>query len=133
MLNVLFSEQLESSAKKQILSEKFGFMMTETLERKVSDMCNYSDSVERRGIAKGRVEGRLIGKSEGALGKLVNQILKKRDLGQSEDKIADDLLESPETVNRICLLAAGKGLSASVVDEIVKIMAAENTAAAGTT
>ena len=118
-------------------SEKFGLKMTETLERKVNKMCNYSDYVERRGIAKGRAEGKaegrvegiLIGKSEGALGKLVNQILRKRDLGQPEDKIADDLLESPETVDRVCILAAGKTPSASVVEEIVRIIAAENAAA----
>ena len=60
--------------------------------------------VERR---KGREEGRIEGKMEGRDLLVINKILRKHALGQSEDKIAEDLLESSAFVHEILSIAAG--------------------------
>lgn len=44
--------------KKDTLTAKFGMIMTEETERRVRQMCNWSDAIEERGIRKGREEGR---------------------------------------------------------------------------
>jgi len=44
------------------------------------------------------------GKTEGAMIKLITQIQRKQEKGQSTEQIADDLLESLDLVNEICSL-----------------------------
>ena len=57
LLEVLLSTERSTEEKKKILQEDFNIKMTQELEREVSEMCNLSDGVERKGIAKGIVEG----------------------------------------------------------------------------
>ena len=53
LLEVLLSSERKAEEKKRILQEDFAIKMTQELEREVSEMCNLSDSVEQKGIAKG--------------------------------------------------------------------------------
>ena len=39
------------------IQEEFGIKMTQELEREVSEMCNLSEGVEQKGIAKGIAKG----------------------------------------------------------------------------
>lgn len=57
LLEVLLSSEMNAEEKKRILQEAFSIKMTQELEREVSEMCNLSDSVEQKGIAKGITEG----------------------------------------------------------------------------
>ena len=57
LLEVLLSTERSTEEKKKILQEDFDIEMTQELEREVSEMCNLSDGVEQKGIAKGIVEG----------------------------------------------------------------------------
>lgn len=56
-LEVLLSTERSTEEKKKILQEDFAIKMTQELEREVSEMCNLSDGVEQKGIAKGRAYG----------------------------------------------------------------------------
>ena len=53
LLEVLLSTERSTEEKKKILQEDFNIKMTQELEREVSEMCNLSDGVEQKGIAKG--------------------------------------------------------------------------------
>lgn len=57
LLEVLLSTERSTEEKKKILQEDFAIKMTQELEREVSEMCNLSDGVEKKGIAKGRAYG----------------------------------------------------------------------------
>ena len=57
LLEVLLSTERSTEEKKKILQEDFAIKMTPELEREVSEMCNLSDGVEQKGIAKGRAYG----------------------------------------------------------------------------
>ena len=57
LLEVLLSSERNAEEKKRILQEDFSIKMTQELEREVSEMCNLSDSVEQKGIAKGKAYG----------------------------------------------------------------------------
>ena len=53
LLEALLSPERSTEEKKKILQEDFDIKMTQELEREVSEMCNLSDGVEQKGIAKG--------------------------------------------------------------------------------
>lgn len=57
LLEVLLSSERNAEEKKRILQEAFSIKMTQELEREVSEMCNLSDSVEQKGIIKGKAYG----------------------------------------------------------------------------
>lgn len=57
LLEVLLSTERSTEEKKKILQEDFDIEMTQELEREVSEMCNLSDGVEQKGIAKGITKG----------------------------------------------------------------------------
>ena len=57
LLEVLLSTERRTEEKKKILQEEFDIKMTQELEREVSEMCNLSDGVEQKGIAKGIAKG----------------------------------------------------------------------------
>ena len=63
LLEVLLSSERKAEEKKRILQEDFAIKMTQELEREVVEMCNLSDSVEQKGIAKGIISSirRLMG------------------------------------------------------------------------
>ena len=75
LLNVLLSNETRADEKRKILQTEFDIPMTQTLEGRLTDMCNLSDGVEARGIAKGiergraegLAEGRVEGRAEGAM------------------------------------------------------------------
>ena len=52
-LEVLLSSERSPKEKREILQEEFNIKMTQELEREVSEMCNLSEGVEQKGIAKG--------------------------------------------------------------------------------
>ena len=67
------------------------------------------DEGHAEGLAEGRAEGRAAegraeGLSDGEVLKLVKQVRKKLSLHQSEEKIADDLVEDISLVHTICEL-----------------------------
>ena len=80
-------------SEKQILSDEFHIPMTETIDRRMSGMCNFSDGIEqdameegfRKGIEQGmqqgrqegRVEGRAEGRQEGVLNTLYSLVQKQ--------------------------------------------------------
>ena len=53
LLGVLLSQKMAYTEKQRILEEDFSIPMKKELESEVSSMCNLSDGVEARGIAKG--------------------------------------------------------------------------------
>lgn len=57
LLEVIFSLNLGAEEKKRILEEEYQIPMTESLGRKVDEMCNLSDGVEAKGIKKGIEKG----------------------------------------------------------------------------
>jgi len=57
MLNVLLSSDINADDKKQILEEKYEIPMTVEMREEVEYMCNLSDGVEQKGIAKGIEQG----------------------------------------------------------------------------
>ena len=58
LLEVLLSSERAVEEKKQILENEYHIDMSTTMESEVSEMCNLSDGVERRGIRKGILQGR---------------------------------------------------------------------------
>ena len=58
MMNTLLSQTMDVEQKKTILEEKFQISMKGKLGEKVNLMCNLSDLVEERGIAKGIEKGK---------------------------------------------------------------------------
>ena len=65
LLEVLLSSERDPSEKKKILEEDFSIKMTKQLEGEVSVMCNLSEGVEQRGIAKGFAQGMAQGMVQG--------------------------------------------------------------------
>ncbi len=57
LLSVIFSDELEAEEKKAILAKMYGIAMTRELEQEVTDMCDYGDAIEAKGIAKGKAAG----------------------------------------------------------------------------
>ena len=47
----------KSTINQYSIQEEFGIKMTQELEREVSEMCNLSEGVEQKGIAKGIAKG----------------------------------------------------------------------------
>ena len=61
--------------------------------------------VERnKGHDEGHAEGLAEGRSDGKVRKLVKQVRRKLSLHQSEEKIADDLVEDISLIHTICKL-----------------------------
>ena len=57
LLEVVLSSERSPKEKREILQEEFNIKMTQELEREVSEMCNLSEGVEQKGIAKGIAKG----------------------------------------------------------------------------
>lgn len=57
LLDVLLSTETGVHEKQRILQEDFAIQMTQTLERKVSVMCNLSKGVMEKGLAEGLAKG----------------------------------------------------------------------------
>jgi hypothetical protein len=56
-LGTLLNEDMEAERKKQILFDDLNFSMTPTMEDEVKVMCNLSQSIKEKNLAKGKAEG----------------------------------------------------------------------------
>lgn len=57
LLDVLLSSEMQAEKKKQILQNNFNIKMTETIDREVSFMCNISQGIEAKSMARGMEKG----------------------------------------------------------------------------
>ena len=80
--------------KETILYNDYGIETTVELEGGLREMCNLSDLIEERGIAKGIEQGI----EQGDRLRLLTQIQKKLAKGKSLDQIADELEETVEVI-----------------------------------
>ena len=65
LLNMMMVDNyLTKQEKRQILTEEFDVEITPELEKGVEEMCNLSEGIERKGIEKGRAEGRRQGQED---------------------------------------------------------------------
>ena len=58
LLSVLLSSETAEAEKKRILRDDYAIPLTERMERSLTEMCNLSQGVEEKGIAKGLARGR---------------------------------------------------------------------------
>ncbi|MCD8220738.1 MAG: Rpn family recombination-promoting nuclease/putative transposase [Clostridiales bacterium] len=65
LLNILLSNEINQKEKCRILQDDFDIPMSQTLERKVSLMCNLSEGVWAKAMEKGMAEGLEKGMTEG--------------------------------------------------------------------
>ena len=86
LLDVLLSGETGQNEKRRILQEEFDIPMTEHLEQEVSVMCNLSEGIRQKYLAKGRAEERL---------KSIQSIMRTAKVTAEQ---AMDLLEVPEEV-----------------------------------
>ena len=63
LLSVLLSSEATDAEKKRVLRDDYSIPITETMERSLAEMCNLSQGVEEKGIAKGLAKGRAEGLS----------------------------------------------------------------------
>lgn len=97
MMNTLLSSKKTYPDKKKELTEKYHLSLENHLETELNIMCNLSDYVEQQGIEKGIEKG-----IEQGIQKLQQSIvLRKHAIGQSPEKIAEDLLMDLDTVKQI--------------------------------
>ena len=78
---------------------------------------------EARGKAEGEVIGEVRGKAKGDLQRLVTQVCKKMKLGQSLEKIAEDLVEEVSVIKPIYNMA-GKYEPEYDTESVMKELAA---------
>lgn len=86
LLDTLFSPELSPHEKENILYNDYQIQTTVEMEGGLREMCNLSDLIEERGIAKGKDV------------LLLSQIQKKLAKGKSLEQIADELEETVETI-----------------------------------
>ncbi len=84
MLDVLFSNETSVTDKKKILEDEYDIPMTQKLDEEVSSMCNLSEGVMRKGVAKGVTKGVLSS---------IQSLMKNMDLSEEQ---AMALLDIPE-------------------------------------
>ena len=100
MLDVLLSSETSEAEKRKILQDDYDIPMTQTMERKVSVMCNLSKGVMEKAMKKGLAEGRAKGRAEGRAEGMANGILSSlknlvKNMGLSVEQ-AMSVLEIPE-------------------------------------
>ena len=86
LLDTLLSMELTPQEKEKIIYNDYGIETTVELEGGLREMCNLSDLIEERGIAKGK----------DAL--LLSQIQKKLVKSKSLEQIADELEETVDVI-----------------------------------
>lgn len=57
LLDVLLSGNMDTAAKKRILSEDYKIPMTQQFERRIGEMCNLSEGILQKGIEQGIEQG----------------------------------------------------------------------------
>ena len=53
LLGVILSDKLDAGKKKHILETEFHIPMTETIDRRLDEMCNLSEGIYQKGISQG--------------------------------------------------------------------------------
>ncbi len=96
MLEKLFSG-MEAEEKKQILTEKYGMVMTDKLERRMRIMCNLSEDIFERGMERGIEKGI----EKGIDQHLEKQIQIKVSKGKTVSQIAEELEETEEQIEAL--------------------------------
>jgi len=94
LLDTLLSPDLLPEEKEKIINIDYGIETTVELEGGLREMCNLSDLIEERGIAKGIEQGI----EQGDRLRLLTLIQKKLARGKSLEQIADELEETVETI-----------------------------------
>lgn len=89
-MNMLISMKMSVEDKKKRIEQEFGITVNRELEERMNVMCNYSDLIEERGIARGESEGIKIGR-----------ILAYAELGMHPDEIAKRMTLEIEEVEKI--------------------------------
>ncbi|MGN1163322.1 MAG: hypothetical protein ACI4S4_00810 [Candidatus Ornithospirochaeta sp.] len=74
LLYTLFSPTMPPERKKEILSERYGILMTEELESEVKEMCNLSTAIREGALREGLSKGRREGRREGILATLFDLV-----------------------------------------------------------
>ena len=90
LLDTLLSRELTPQEKEKIIYNDYGIETTVELEGGLREMCNLSDLIEERGIAKGIEKGKDV--------LLLSQIQKKLVKGKSLEQIADELEETVDVI-----------------------------------
>lgn len=95
LLEVLLSSEKTSEQKIQILENDFQIPMTQNIERKVSQMCNLSQSVEEKGRFEGQQEERLssIKNLMETTGWNIKQVMEALKISENEQQKYIDLLK----------------------------------------
>ena len=58
LLDMLHSDGLTDAEKKRRMREEFGIAITESIDKEVTEMCNWSQGIKEEYLTKGRREGR---------------------------------------------------------------------------
>ena len=94
LLDTLLSAELTPQEKEKIIYDDYGIETTVELEGGLCEMCNLSDLIEERGIAKGIEQGI----EQGDRRRLLTLIQKKLAKGKSLEQIADELEETVDAI-----------------------------------
>lgn len=86
LLGTLFSDRLTPEQKEDILSKEYGIKMEIKIKEGMNQMCNLSDAIEERGIARGEKR------------KLIELVCRKLRKGKSFSVIVDELEEDEESL-----------------------------------
>ena len=98
LLDTLLSPDLTPLEKETIIYNNYGIETTVELEGGLREMCNLSDLIEERGIAKGIEKGIEQGIEQGERLQLLALIQKKFAKGKSLEQIADELEETVDVI-----------------------------------
>lgn len=93
MLDTLFSDELSSEKKKQILETEHQMQMTRQLQGGINHMCNVSQGIKEKAFAQGI--------SQGEKNMLIRLIKKKLSKNMSLEAISADLEVDIETIASI--------------------------------
>ncbi len=108
MLDVLLSNENSEAEKRKILHDDYDIQMTRKMDKEMSDMCNLSQGVMEKGIARGLAKGRAEGMAEGMAkgilssikglmkntGVSVEQAMSMMDVPEEERQKYMDMLEN---------------------------------------
>ena len=86
LLGTLFSERLTPEQKEDILSKEYGIKMEIEIKEGMNQMCNLSDAIEERGIARGEKR------------KLIELVCRKLRKGKSFSVITEELEEDEDSL-----------------------------------
>lgn len=92
MLDTLLSQSLSVEDRKNILTETYGLQMTQQLEGGMVQMCNLSELISEKSMAKGMAEGEKVKAIEIALNLITGGILGDEQIAAATGLSADEVL-----------------------------------------